>query len=173
MSETLCGQKRNLSKKNKRSSLWDLVFIRRLRRSFFVCRRTRVQQQHAQTSRAQNNQTTISYQPSIRYDDCKAGTATKTRWRSKTHVGTRRAIVTVALASSMKRSNRRRKNRSNNPCLPSKPRRNQGRRFLLFPSKKKKKKRRRIPEPSNRKKNNPRWSNCISASRRCRTTSSK
>lgn len=55
----------------------------------------------------------------------------------------------------MKRSNRRRKNRSNNPCLPSKPRRNQGRRFLLFPSKKKKKKRRRIPEPSNRKKNNP------------------
>lgn len=55
----------------------------------------------------------------------------------------------------MKRSNRRRKNRSNNPCLPSKPRRNQGRRFLLFPSKRKKKKRRRIPEPSNRKKNNP------------------
>lgn len=56
----------------------------------------------------------------------------------------------------MKRSNRRRKNRSNNPCLPSKPRRNQGRRFLLFPSKrKKKKKRRRIPGPNNRKKNNP------------------
>lgn len=55
----------------------------------------------------------------------------------------------------MKRSNRRRKNRSNNPCLPSKPRRNQGRRFLLFPSKRKKKKRRRIPGPNNRKKNNP------------------